>query len=109
MSGKINERENHSVVVRKNCLGEWQASCSCLSGTSRVSWGIRTRHGLSQAWLRVAHGAGCPIPTVGTDWNLNPGFAILSLAALEWVLPLQASPVLPLKWNSRPAQLPGQL
>lgn len=36
----------------------------CLSGSSGVSWGIRTRHGLPQVWLRVAHGAGHPIQTV---------------------------------------------
>lgn len=38
--------------------------------------------------VMVVHGAGCPIPTVGTDWNLNPGFTIHFLAVLGWVLPL---------------------
>lgn len=32
----------------------------CLDGTSRVSWGVSTRHDLSWAWLWSAHEAGCP-------------------------------------------------
>lgn len=63
--------------------GDGRLHVHCLSGMFGVSWGIRTRHGLSQAWLWVAHGAGHPIPTIETDCSLNPAFVIGSWLPLS--------------------------
>lgn len=39
----------------KTAGGDGRLHVHCLSGMSEMSWGIRIRHGLSQAWLW-----GCP-------------------------------------------------
>ena len=81
MSEKINERENHGVVVRKNYWREQALrSLPCWHGRGVLGRQNKTRP-FSGVVMECSWGRA---PTaMGTGWSLNRCFAIGSLAALR--------------------------